>query len=75
MARLNEDPRNEWLPKSQLWRTKRQYETVHAVKHGAIALEAHGWELLNGYPSKSHYIIAYKHVPKGASSGCNKASR
>lgn len=60
MTRLHEDPRNEYLPKSKLWRTKRQYMNAYAAKHGAIALELRGWVMRTGYPTMNHLIIAYK---------------
>ncbi len=62
MVRTANDPRNEYFSVSKFWRTRRQYVTAHAAKHGAIALSLYGWEVQAAYPTTSHFVVAYKRI-------------
>ena len=61
MVSTYQDKRNTRMQGGSLWMTRRKYLSVHAAKHGVIALKLHGWKIDEAvYPTRDHRVVATK---------------
>ncbi len=63
MSRMNGNTRNTYLTERKCWMTERRYMNAHALKHGKIALVAHGW-FINWSLTSGLCVVATKPAAK-----------